>query len=105
MLDWYENLYVSERVSKKKKRIISRINQKKVTPEIYVLTVSSNDKNVMEIVSTNVLLQTAVRKRCPRIIGLAKGKEDALELMQTILMETYEHTGSFCVKKYLEDGR
>ena len=105
LLDWYENLYVSEQASKKLKRTISRINRKKITPEIYVLTFPSNDKNVMDIVSTNILLQTAVRRRCPKIIGLAKGKEDALELMQTILMETYEHTGDFCVKEYLEDRR
>ncbi|MDO5389528.1 MAG: hypothetical protein Q4F24_00375 [Eubacteriales bacterium] len=105
MLNWYENLYVSERASKKLKRTISRINRQKVTPEIYVLTFPSNDKNVIDIVSANVLLQTAVRKRCPKIIGLAKGKEDALELMQTILMETYKCTGGFCVKEYLENRR
>lgn len=105
MLRWYENLYVSERASKKLKCTISRINRQKVTPEIYVLTFPSNDKNIMDIVSTNVLLQTAARKRCPEIIGLARGKEDALDLMQTILRETYEHTGDFCVKEYLEDRR
>lgn len=105
MLRWYENLYVSERASKKLKRTISRINRRKITPEIYVLTFPSNDKNIMDIVPTNVLLQRMVRKRCPEIIGIAKGKEDALKLMQTIVMETYENTGDFCVKEYLENRR
>ena len=105
MLHWYENLYVSERASKKLKRTISRINRGKLTPEIYVLTFPSNDKNMMDIIPANILLQKTLRRRCPKIIGLAKGREDALELMQTIIMETYEQTGGFCVKEYLGDKK
>lgn len=105
MLNWYENLYMSSHTAKHSQRIIRRMNQRKVTPNIYVLTFPSNDHNVMDIVSSNVLLQDVARKRCPKIIGLAKGKEDAYGLMQEILMETYEHTGGFHVREYLEDRR
>jgi hypothetical protein len=57
----------------------------------------------MEIIPSATLLQKTFRNRCQKIIGVAKGKEDAYQLMQDILMETYRHTGNFHVKDYLKD--
>lgn len=105
MLEWNQNLYISKRASRFSKRTIHRINQGKATPGVYVLTYPSNENNVMDIVSTVMLLQKTTRRRCPKILGLANGREDALELMQKILLETYEQTGNFHVKDYLESRR
>lgn len=103
MLEWLENLYVSDSASKNVHKIIRRINQKKPVPGVYLLTLPSNDRNTMDIIPAAMLLQETVRRRCPRIIGVAKGKEDAYELMQQIVEETYRETGAFRVKDYLKD--
>ncbi len=103
MLEWYQNLYVSDLASKHMRRTIRRINQNRITPDIFVLTLPGNENNVMDIIPSKTLLQEPARKRCNMIIGLAKGIDDAYELMQKILMETYENTGNFHVKDYLKD--
>lgn len=103
MLEWYENLYVSDAASRRIHRTIRQINGNKTAPGIYLLTYPVNSRNVMDILSALSLKQPVMRKRCPKIIGVAKGKDDAIDLMMDIINETYENTGSFQVKDYLEN--
>lgn len=102
MLTWYVHLYVGEKVKKQVRRTMGRINRRKPTPGVYLLTLPHNRKNVMEIVSTSVLLQETAHLRCPRVIGIARGREEAYVLMQEILKDTYADTGDFQVGAYLE---
>lgn len=101
MLTWYRHLYVGEKAKKQVRRTMVRINRRKPTPGVYLLTLPHNGKNVMEIVSTSVLMQEKAHMRCPQVIGIARGKEEAYVLMQRILMETYVNTGDFHVEAYL----
>lgn len=103
MLTWFDELYISESLQKKHTKLIKRIEKGKPTVGVYLLTYPTNEHNVMDIVSANLLMQKTYRRRCPKIIGLANGQEEAYELMEQILMESYQQTGSFHVKKYLED--
>ncbi len=103
MLKWYPHLYISDRTRKSAKRLIRRINRGKPTRDVYVLTYPTNDCNVMDIVPSSVLMQKVVRSSCPKIIGLARGREEAYELMKQILQETYDKNGNFHVQEYLED--
>ena len=50
-------------------------------------------------------MQKSYPKKQMKIIGLAKGYEDALELVRTIIDETYQHTGDVDVWKYLKEER
>ena len=101
MLTWYVHLYVGEKAKKQVRKTMGRINKRKPTPGVYLLTLPHNQKNVMEIVSTSVLLQETAHMRCPQVIGIARGKEEAYALMQRILKDTYANTGSFQVERYL----
>ena len=101
MLTWYGHLYVGEKAKRQVRRTMGRINKRKPTPGIYLLTLPRNGRNVMEIVSTAVLLQETAHIRCPKVIGIARGREEACVLMQKILKETYADTGGFCIEKYL----
>lgn len=102
MLTWYVHLYVGEKAKKQVRRTMVRINRRKPTPGVYLLTLPHNGKNVMEIVSTSVLLQETAHMRCPKVIGIARGKEEAYVLMQKILEETYANTGGFRVEAYFD---
>lgn len=103
MLEWHEDLYVSDAASEKIHKIIKKINGNKAVPGVYLLTYPINSRNIMDIFSALSLKQPVIRKRCPKIIGVAKGKDDAIELMIDIINETYQNTGSFQVKEYLEN--
>lgn len=101
MLTWYVHLYVGEKVKRQVRRTMRRINRRKPTPGVYLLTLPRNRKNVMEIISTSVLLQETAHMRCPQVIGIAGGKDEAFALMQIILKDTYANTGNFQVEAYL----
>lgn len=101
MLTWNVGLYVGEKAEKQVHRTMRRIDRRKPTPGIYLLTLPQNRKNVMEIVSTSILLQKAAHWHCPQVIGIAHGKEEAYALMQRILEDTYANTGRFRVEEYL----
>ena len=60
-----------------------------------------------QIISTEYseLMQKSYPKKQMKIIGLAKGYEDALELVRTIIDETYQNTGDVDVWKYLKEER
>ncbi|MFV0528924.1 MAG: hypothetical protein ACK5MN_09440 [Lachnospiraceae bacterium] len=104
MLQWNKKLYVGESLRGKQKSIRRRIIWRRLTPGIFLLTLSHNPNHVLEIISSNYLLQKAARRHCPVIIGMAGGRDEAMELMQKILLEVYEVQGDFHVEAYLQTG-
>ena len=102
-LEWYHKLYFSESARKHGRCVIYKLKQGKFVPGYYVITLSDHPDHLMEIIGTAYLVQKPLRSLCPMVIGVTKDKEEALELVQRILMETYEHRGDFKVREYLQD--
>ena len=71
MLTWYKKLYVGDTAKKKKDKIIQKVNRRKPQLEVYLITLASNPENLLEIISTNQLMQKTIYRRCPMIVGLA----------------------------------
>lgn len=103
MLTWYKKLYVGDTAKKKKDKMIQKVNRRKPQLEVYLITLASNPENLLEIISTNQLMQKTIYRRCPMIVGLAAGYWEALELVQQIVAETYETQGNTDVRGYLEE--
>lgn len=102
MLKWQRKLYTGESV-KESYKIRRKIEAGKLVPGIYLLTLSDNPANVMEIIPAAMLIQRSYAGICPPVIGMAKGKDEALELVRTIIEEVYGTTGSFSVSEYLKN--
>src|SRR5699024_5716676 len=102
MLRWIENYYVGSSV-RKPEEMKEKINSGFFAPGIYLLTLSDNPNNLLEFLPAASLKQKAVYRLCPTIIGIAWGKEEAIELTCQILKEVYERTGSFRVEDYLKN--
>ena len=84
MLNWYKNLYIGDNAKKKPKKLIHKINQGAGVIDVYVITLA--------------------------VIGLAKGYEEALEIIEQIVNEVYQETGTAEIRTWLEariekDGR
>lgn len=102
MLKWKKNYYIGEGV-KAPVKVQAEINAGKPVPGIYLVTLSDNPGNIMEIVPAVMLAQKAAYDLCPPIIGMAKGKKKALELVRQITEEVYDKTGSFQVEEYMKN--
>lgn len=99
MLKWHKNYYRGSGV-KNVSNIRRRLNQGKVVPGIYLITLSENPHNLLEIRHAVTLLQETAVRICPEIVGIASGKEEALGLVREMIQTVYQETGTLEIKEY-----
>ncbi len=100
MVQWATKLYMGERLKKKKDQVITAINNREVTFDVYCIAFASQPSNLFDIMDANELLFPHYKKAEVKIVGLARGKEEAIRLVQEMLMEVYHNTGEFKVRTY-----
>ena len=98
---WYKYLYADKSVRRQKAKIKWKIRHNAGMLDVYVITLSSNEGGLLEIISTIELMQKVYPKDRLFVVGIARGYEQARELACSIVMEVYERTGGFRVKDYL----
>lgn len=101
-LKWQTNYYVGEGI-KNPADIKEKIDAGKMTFRIYLVTLSDNPGNLLEIIPAAMLLQKSYYAICPEIVGMAKGREEAMEMAADIVREIYETTGAFKVREYFKN--
>lgn len=100
MIQWTSRLYVGDRMKKKKDKAISSINNSEITSDVYCITFASHPSNLFDIINANELLFPHYKRSQIQIVGLAKGKDEAIDLVQDMLTEVYHKTGAFDVRSY-----
>jgi hypothetical protein len=100
MLKWHEGYYIEEGIEDPD-RIRKSIDRRKPEPGIYLLTLSDNPDNLMEIVPAMLLIQKNLYRLCPQVIGMARSKDSAISLATSVIEQTYQATGNFNVKEFL----
>src|SRR5690606_34273942 len=99
MIQWASSLYIGDKLQKKKDRVIKNISNRKITSDVYCIAFASQPCNLFDIMNANELLFPHYKKADIKIVGLAKGKDEAIDLVQDMLMEVYNNTGSFNVRE------
>ena len=102
-MKWYKNLYLGEMIAPKARQIVNKIKKKKLTPDVYVIALASNPLNQLDVIATWELLQPGYPKEHVRIVGLAQGKKEALEVVTAIVEEIYQNTGDVKISDYLRN--
>lgn len=102
MLKWREDYYVGEGI-KDAEKTKKRIDAGKVALGVYLVTLSENPGNLLEIIPSYMLIQKSYYAKCPEIIGMAKGKGEATDLAVDIVKNIYGETGAFQVKEYFKN--
>lgn len=101
-MKWYKDLYLGELVTSDAKNVIRKIKHNKFVPGVYVIAYRLDSLNLLDIIPAWELIQVSYPKDTIRVIGLAFGKTEALDLVREIVDETYQVTGSVDVKQYLK---
>lgn len=100
MIHWSPKLYVGDKMKRKLDKTIKSIDNRKVTYGVFCITFSSNRDNLFDILNANELRFPYYHKTDVYIIGLTKGREEALHMVQDLLIEVYQNTGEFKVREY-----
>ena len=97
---YYKHLYLAEGI-KKKEKIIRKLEEKKLQMNIHVITLARNEKNQLEIYNSMVFLQPNFPHDDLFVVGLAKGYEDAVEMVEEITQEVYNKTKGADIRSYI----
>ena len=93
-IEFYHNLYVSECWQKKKGKIVKRLKENKLQPQVYVITLSQGEQNQLEFFSSVLLKQSIFEHSKLFVIGIADGYDEALFLVEEIVQDVYQETKS-----------
>ena len=104
-MKWYDDLYVGEGIIHKTNKIKWKILHNAGQIRIYVITLASNDKNLLDIIPSQELMQKGYPKKDLYVVGLAKGYDEAVEVAASIIDEVYRQTGAFEVASYLREKK
>lgn len=104
-MKWYDDLYVGSSIIKKTEKIKWKIRHNAGQIDIYVIALASNPQNLLDIIPAQELMQKAYPKKQLYVIGLARGFEEALEVVTQIIDEVYQKTGGFEVMPYLKSKK
>jgi len=100
MVQWTTKLYIGDNMKKKRDKAIASINKGEATFGVYCIAFASQPSNLFDIIEANELLFPHYKKSDICILGLARGKEEAVNLVSDMLMEVYNETGDFDVRTY-----
>lgn len=102
MVLWTSRLCVGKRMEKKKNKVIASINNREATFGVYCIAFASHPSNLFDILDANELLFPHYQKSEVTVVGLTKGRDEAIEMVQSMLMEVYQKTGDFDVRTYFK---
>ena len=102
-MKWYKNLYLGEGIAPKARQTINKIKKNKPTIDVYVIAFAANPEDQLDVIPSWELLQKGYPTEHLRIIGLAKGKKEALQLVTKLADEVYQKTGDVRIVEYLKN--
>ncbi len=100
-MKWCKNIYVTNGVAEKKKKILRRLKAGKLQFSVYAITLPMVPGGIMEIHPAYVFVQRLYKKRQVYVIGLAEGRKEAYELAGQIAMECYVKNKNFDIKTFI----
>lgn len=98
---WYRKLYMGKTAKKKRYEIVWKVKHNAGMLHAHVITLASNENNLLDIIPCRMLLQEGYPKKNMFIVGIAADYEEALEVVQNIIMEVYHATGGFQIRKFI----
>lgn len=102
MLTFSPRLYLGEGIKGQKlDKIKKKLTEKPLLSGVYVLVLSRNPSDQLEILDAKQLAQKFYERHALEIIGIAKDYEDALKLVERITRECLSVRGDCRLKEYL----
>ena len=102
MVRWSEKLYIGGQAEKNYRKIQKKLEKGKLVTGFFLITKPSNESNLFDILPTTELLFPYYKRQELQVYGLAKGKEEAKELVVSMLEAVYRETNGLCCKEYFK---
>ena len=98
---WLKNLYLGKSVRGKEREIRRKLWRHAGMVNVQILAISLQPGEQIDVIPSAVLMQRAFPKDELKVIGLAGGWEEAMELIRLICQETFDATGDGDMRSFL----
>lgn len=98
---YYRHLYLGAGIEKKREKVIRRLEEGKPQPGVHIITLPRGGKNQLEIYPAAQFLQPDFPWKDFFVVGIGKGFDEALELVEEITKEVYNKTESADIRSYI----
>lgn len=103
MIKWYHALYVDEKLKKSLDKIIDRLENEKLTFQVFCIALASNPQNMLDIIDANELLFKHYKQNEIYVLGLARTRTGAVTLVTKIIEEIYKKTNDVKIREYFKE--
>lgn len=100
-MKYYYALYMDEQTLQKKETILKKMRNNRWQFEIYLITLTQNVNNHLEIFHSALLKQKAIPRENLFVVGIANGYYEALELVEKITQDVYDKTNGVDIRNYI----
>ncbi len=97
----YCDLYVSECWQEKKEKIIKRLVDNRLQPQVYVITLAQGEQNYLEFFSSVLLKQRIYKETELFVVGIAAGYGEAVSMIKDMTERVYKETGDANVRQFI----
>lgn len=97
---WYKEFYAGESIERKKEKVKWKVLHNAGQLDVYVIALSGNPRNMLDIISAKELMQKAYPKQGMFVVGVDKGYDNAIDLAGKIIMDVFQETGNLNVRDY-----
>lgn len=97
---WLKDFYAGAGIAEKKQKIKWKILHNAGQLEVYVIALSSNPRNLLDIIPSWELMQSSYPKQDMLIVGVDRGYDNAIELAAKIVIDVFQKTGNLCIRDY-----
>lgn len=102
-LRYHPRLYMGKSINiKKLDKIKEKLESKPLFSRNYLIALSRNPSDQLEIYAARQLAQSYYQKNPPYVVGLAGSHKEAVELVVRMTEECLENRGDCCLKEYLK---
>lgn len=96
----HNDIYMNQHLQKNNKRILRRLNKKKMVKDLVCICIACNPKNLLEIISLSELYKDLYEDKPYIVVGIAEGEEDARLLVKDIISDVFTEQKNVDVRKF-----
>lgn len=100
-MEYYRCLYTGESIQKNLKQVIRKLELGKTLLDIHIIVLSKNEKNHLETFDSALLFQKVLKKEDLFVVGIARGHDEAILLIEEIVKEVYDKTKGTDIRGYI----
>lgn len=101
-LTYRPDLYLGDSINENKlDKIIKKLEKKPIFSDVFLITVSRNASDQLDIFDARQLAQSYYKKHPPYVVGIAGSHDEAIELVERLVRECLKARGDCALKEYL----